>query len=566
MGADEGRHVPDDPAHSTERPHRRPVLHKVLVALAAIPVLLAVYLTTGIRRTAATRIAVISGTGAMVALGVFAIATPRGTEASPRLETVPLPTAAFRPIVTGQALASPFLIDFTAAMDRASVEASLQVVPEVDVSLTWSPDSRHLEVRPADAWLPTTLHTLTIDETATAADGGALGTPVRAAFLTRPGVSGTMRPMTVQGDRAAVETRFVATFDGPVDVGSVMRSLYTVPHVAGTWTQPAPLTGHQLLFTPSEPLEPGVRYTFAFTGALVDVDGVPLGQRPMLTITTEKAPRVVRFRPRDGWKDVERGQVLSVRFSRPMERTSTAAAFSVLVNGKPIAGRTSWAEKDTVLVFDPVDLLPYGAAVTMRVSTGPESTTGVPLTRPAEVSFTVEKKPAPKQTTTAATSISRNAGNTVGKATWYAVEVYYLRLMNCTRGGGYVTSGGDCSSPGGSGLSALKLDAGISSRVARPYARRLAISGSCTHFLGGTTPGTRLKAAGYTNYAWAENIGCRSGDPYRAVLGSHRYFQSEKSYNGGHWRNMMNSRYDRVGIGVWVSSGRVRLVVDFYHP
>jgi hypothetical protein len=28
----------------------------------------------------------------------------------------------------------------------------------------------------------------------------------------------------------------------------------------------------------------------------------------------------------------------------------------------------------------------------------------------------------------------------------------------------------------------------------------------------------------------------------------------------------MNSAYDRAGIGVWVSGGRVRLVVDFYHP
>jgi hypothetical protein len=29
---------------------------------------------------------------------------------------------------------------------------------------------------------------------------------------------------------------------------------------------------------------------------------------------------------------------------------------------------------------------------------------------------------------------------------------------------------------------------------------------------------------------------------------------------------MMNSAYDRVGIGVWVYAGRVRLVIDFYHP
>ena len=51
-----------------------------------------------------------------------------------------------------------------------------------------------------------------------------------------------------------------------------------------------------------------------------------------------------------------------------------------------------------------------------------------------------------------------------------------------------------------------------------------------------------------------------------AVLGSHLFFQSEKSYNGGHYVNLMNAKYDRVGIGVWVSGGRVRLVVDFYHP
>ena len=50
------------------------------------------------------------------------------------------------------------------------------------------------------------------------------------------------------------------------------------------------------------------------------------------------------------------------------------------------------------------------------------------------------------------------------------------------------------------------------------------------------------------------------------MLGSHLFFQSEKSYNGGHYRNLMNSAYSHVGIGVWVSGGRVRLVVDFYHP
>ena len=29
---------------------------------------------------------------------------------------------------------------------------------------------------------------------------------------------------------------------------------------------------------------------------------------------------------------------------------------------------------------------------------------------------------------------------------------------------------------------------------------------------------------------------------------------------------MMNAAYTQVGIGVWVSGGRLRLVIDFYHP
>ena len=156
-------------------------------------------------------------------------------------------------------------------------------------------------------------------------------------------------------------------------------------------------------------------------------------------------------------------------------------------------------------------------------------------------------------------------GGAVGGGSWAAVETYYLGLMNCTRTGGWVTSSGNCSSPGGRNVAPLRLDPGISSKVSRPYAKRLAISGACSHFIGGN-PGDRLRRAGFSSYRWAENIGCRSGGARAAVLGSHLFFQSEKSYNGGHYVNLMNPAYTRVGIGVWVSGGRVRLVVDFYHP
>jgi uncharacterized protein YkwD len=396
--------------------------------------------------------------------------------------------------------------------------------------------------------------------------------------MTRQAVQAAIALAGTAGTIARLDSGVRVTFDAPIDLASAMKAFRAEPAVAGTWTQPRPYTGETFVFTPVAPLQAGTTYTFSFDEGVTDRDGAPVAVGPPLTVRTEKSPAVVRFRPRAGWTGVDRGQDISVRFTRPMDRAATRAAFSVTLGGKPIAGTYRWAEGDTVLVFVPARALPYGAKVAMAVDAGARSKVGTPIAKATSGTFTVEKRPVVRAaspartasrstTSTTTTPISRpTGGGSTGSATWLAVEKYYFKLLTCTRGGGLVTSGGGCSSPGGSGLRALKLDAGISSKVARPYARKIAQAGVCDHFYGGTTPGERLKRAGYGGHAWGENIGCRSGNAYSSVLGSHIYFQNERSYNGGHWKNMMNPRYDRVGIGVWVSSGRVRLVTDFYHP
>jgi hypothetical protein len=152
---------------------------------------------------------------------------------------------------------------------------------------------------------------------------------------------------------------------------------------------------------------------------------------------------------------------------------------------------------------------------------------------------------------------------------WFPEELYYLGLVNCTRTGGWVLNDGTCRGYGSGRYSSyvppIRYSAGMSDLVARPYARYLASTNQCSHFLNGN-PGDRLRRAGYTGYSWAENIGCRSGYTYAkpAILASHLYFQAEKSANGGHWRNLKNAKLKWIGIGVWKASGRVRLVTDFY--
>jgi hypothetical protein len=179
--------------------------------------------------------------------------------------------------------------------------------------------------------------------------------------------------------------------------------------------------------------------------------------------------------------------------------------------------------------------------------------------------------PAVGATTTSQTTpqVSGALTNTVIDRPWYTVERFYLGLLNCTRTGGWVLSNGTCSGYGSAHYSKwvrpIGYLFGLSDKVARPYAKLLVVKAACSHYANGD-PGYRLRHAGFTSWNWGENIGCRDGysTAKAAVLASHLKFQSEKSTNGGHWRNMKNWSYHYVGIGVWRSGTRTRLVIDFY--
>ncbi|HEV7810764.1 MAG TPA: Ig-like domain-containing protein, partial [Candidatus Limnocylindrales bacterium] len=437
---------------------------------------------------------------------------------------------------------------------------------------------RTVTVRPSTHWPAGTYEVLTVDAGALAATGRPMATVVRAAFVTRPSTTARVSATKVSGTAALPSTGFLVTFDSPVAARDIATAIRITPRVAGSVNavtgrpDATPEMARTFLFTPNAPLAAATRYTVSL-GRVLDPDGAPVLVDDSLTVTTSTAPGVVRFRPGNGARDVERTSVLSIRFTDSMDRVTTTAALKVTANGVAVGGSTRFAEASTVLVFRPASALPAGATVVLSVGSTATSTHGVPLA--AAVTATIHTKAAPKPAVHAPRSAPNThhgsggggggGGGAVGGGSWGAVETYYLRLMNCTRTGGWVTSSGSCSSPGGRGVAPLRLDAGISSKVSRPYAKKLAVNNLCTHFSGGN-PGDRLRAAGYTSYRWGENLGCRSGNARAAVLGSHLFFQAEKSTNGGHYVNLMNAAYDRCGIGVWVSGGRVRLVIDFYHP
>lgn len=162
-------------------------------------------------------------------------------------------------------------------------------------------------------------------------------------------------------------------------------------------------------------------------------------------------------------------------------------------------------------------------------------------------------------------------GAAAATAPWYDLETWMLSLINCNRSGRLVSATGKCYGSYGqysTPVPALRRHAGLSDNVARPYARQLARNGACTHYFNSTDPGLRISVAGYRAANWGENIGCRDGyaTVRAAVLASHRAFQAERSYNGGHWKNIKNKAFKYVGIGIWRYEGQARLVTDFFTP
>ena len=541
-------------------------MHKAAVALLAVPILGAVYLGALLRRSTLARVGLALGLALVLGIGVISAGQPTTTVATPRTAIVPLMSAAFTTTVTtDRGVTEPVTIEFSTPMDRVSVAAAVRVVPATPVSLAWDATDTVLTISPQDVWSAGTFHTITVEAGALARSGQPLTRPTRAVFLTRASTTGSAIATAPIGERVSISTAFVVSFARPVDPETVQTAIRLDPPTPGAVQ--ASLTADHLVrytFVPTAPLLPDVEYRLVVSGVR-DLDGLSL-KTITLKVRTTSAPAVVRFRPRAETKDVARDAAISVRFTESMERRSTARAFTVSVGGTPISGKVRWAEKDTVLVFTPATQLPYGTTVAMDVAADARSVTGVALAAPGHGVFATVPKPAPAAPRATKPASTSGGGSTaVGGGSWASVETYYLGLMNCTRTGGWVTSTGACSSPGGRAVAALKLDKGISSKVSRPYAKKLAVGNDCNHFIGGN-PGDRLRRAGYTSYRWAENLGCRSGGAKAAVLASHLFFQSEWSYNGGHYVNLMNAKYDRVGIGVWVYAGRVRLVVDFYHP
>jgi len=356
------------------------------------------------RRSIAARVSLVLGIGGLLGFGAIGALVPRGTLATAPSTPAPVASAAFGPnVATNVGPGEPVDVTFSHPMDRAAVADAVSVSPSQAVQLEWNAAGTTLTVRPATRWTTGTYYTITVGAAAADREGHQLGAPMRVAFVTRTATLGRISATRMDGRAADVRTAFRITFDHPVDVAAAVKAFRIAPEVDGSFLLPDEAAAKELTFEPVAPLAANTVYRVTLDGAFSDEDGALVGLSNDLAVRTARAPAIVRFRPQPATKDVPRGAALSVRFTMRMDRATTATAFTVTANGNPVRGATTWAEGDTVLVFQPKPALPAGARVTMAVGAGATARNGAPFGAVGQSSFSTVK---PKGTATARSASS----------------------------------------------------------------------------------------------------------------------------------------------------------------
>ncbi len=536
-------------------------MRKIVAAALALPFLAFITASAAVRKSASVRLLLMAGSVAILVAGLL-VGLPAKQVAGTGAPTfAPLsPQADAHRTDTNLALDVPFQVQFTKPMNENSVEAALAISPKVDVALKWDATAQVLSLAPSPHWEPYTNYQIDIAGAATDQQGLGLATPIHASFDSGSPTAGTIVATQMGGDLASPGTAFQLTFTRPVRLATVLARLGISPQVPVTIVgdDPTDVASQVFTVTPKQALASDLTYVVSMGDAGIDASGSPLQPVKPLQIHTMTTPEVVRFRPQPGAVALDTNQPVSVRFTVPMDRTATAAAFSVTVNGRAVGGSLYWAEDDAVLVLTPRYPFKVGSTVVARVSTAARAVGGLHISTAASATFTIAK---PRSA-----SIPWTGGVAVASARWYSSEVYYLNLMNCTRIGRWVTRSGSCSTETHHTLPAqdrLSLDAGISNKVSRPYAKYMADNRLLDHYLRGTSPHSRLAAQGYPGGSWGENIASPSTSGQGGMIDIEIFYQNEYWCRCEHYLNIMNPYFHRVGIGVWVSNS-VRVSIDFY--
>ena len=161
--------------------------------------------------------------------------------------------------------------------------------------------------------------------------------------------------------------------------------------------------------------------------------------------------------------------------------------------------------------------------------------------------------------------VGRVTRSDLGASRWHDVETYYLKLVNCTRTGGWVRHDGSCAWVRQRLLLEVREAAHAQVRPLerRPkWAKHLVAANDCAHGNPApASPGPAIAAPLGRERRLQQLRQRQARGP-----GQPPSMQAEKGSGGGHWKNIKNPAFKRVGIGVWRDHGRTRVADGLLRP
>ena len=247
---------------------------------------------------------------------------------------------------------------FNQPVDKPSAETALTGLPAG--SFTWNDDST-LVFAPTQAYPPDTTLELSIASSLRSANGFGSSAPIELSFP----VADYLRPTSLLPQPGAedvnVDAAIAVSFNQPVvalggDLSTQPQAFGIQPPVQGRgeW-----INTSTYIFYPETGMSGGTQYTVSLNPDLETANGVRLaeeGTEPTLWTFTTSTPRVIQVEP-SVMEALPLDAEIRLTFNQPMNPQSVESEFRFSGTEGVLDGRFSWNEDNTVMTFNPDDLL-----------------------------------------------------------------------------------------------------------------------------------------------------------------------------------------------------------------
>jgi hypothetical protein len=277
-------------------------------------------------------------------------------------------------------LKQPFTMVFNQTMDADSVIAAIQFEPDINGGFTWE-DDQTLTFTPDQSLPPETLLSVTIQETAQAANKKSLQEPVTFNYNTA-GYLALAEAIPADGSKEVdPQNPIIVTFTQPVaPLGGEAEAppAFTLTPEAegrGEW-----LNTSTFVFFPEPVLEGGTAYTLTLNDSLVSTAGSPFAADQILEHSfTTSAPAIVNVLPLLGNRLSLDGPI-RIQFNIRMDAQSVQDSFSLTdPNGIEIEGSFEWDEDQRGFMFTPERNLDRDSVYTIQLGSDAQSFGGMTL-------------------------------------------------------------------------------------------------------------------------------------------------------------------------------------------